>query len=144
LRSVRVLNHSSSEKADDAPVLFRLIDDELKARDRGCETREYDSSLRRAEDRFEAIVHGSLRSGIPGVFGIRAVGEECQHSLIAICGERVKIEKLSVHRRRVDFEIARMDHRSRRSSDRKSEGIDDRMRDVKELHAEAVDGNLVF
>ena len=141
LRDFRVLVHSSSEKTHDAAVLFRLIDDELKSRNRRSEARKNDPAFRRSEDRFEAIIDRAFRRRISGVFRIRAVGEKRQHALIAVGGQSVQVEQLSIDRRRIDFEVASVNDCAGGSLDRECERIDDRMRHVKKLDAETADLN---
>ena len=70
------------------------------------------------------------------MFGIRAVGEESEHALIAVSGESMQIEFLSIDRRRIDFEIAGVDDRAGRRLDRERKRIDDRMRHMEELDGE--------
>src|SRR4051812_36003837 len=78
------------------------------------------------------------------MFRIRAVREQRQHTLIAICSEGVKIEELPVRWGRVDLEITGVNNRAGRSFDGKRKGVHNRMRDMKELHAEAGDGDLLL
>src|SRR5437867_2624305 len=78
------------------------------------------------------------------VLGIRAIGEKSQYALVAVRGQRVQVEELSVHRRCISLEIAGMDDRPCRSLDGQGAGIDDRMRDVKKLDAEATDLDPLF
>ena len=59
------------------------------------------------------------------VLGIRAIGEESQYALVAVCGQRVQVEELSVHRRCINLEIARMDDLAKGSLDEESCRIND-------------------
>src|SRR5262245_27428010 len=78
------------------------------------------------------------------MFSVRTVGEESQDAAVSICGQRMKVESLSVDRRGIDLEIPRVNDRARRSLNRKCEGIDYGVRDVEKLDLERSDFHEVF
>src|SRR5690348_12249570 len=75
---------------------------------------------------------------------IRAVREQREDTLIAISGQSVEIEQLSIDRCRIDFEVPGMDDCARRSLDSEGIGIHNRVRHVEKLDGETTDVNRLF
>ena len=93
---------------------------------------------------FKSVVDAALGARVPGMLGVRAVGEERQDTAIAVGGERVKVKGLTVDGCRIDLEVACMDDRSCRSLNGKSEGVHDGVGHVEELHFERAELDDVF
>ena len=77
------------------------------------------------EDRVKGASHRPLRLCKALALCVRRIAHQRQHALFAKLRKSLQIDRLSVYRRIIHLEVARMDHRSRRGMDRKRSRIHD-------------------
>ena len=79
---------------------------------------------------FEAHHDGALRRREAGPLDVGAVAEEREHAFLSVAREGVQVERLSVDRRGVHFEIAGVNDDSDGRANRERDAINGAVRDV--------------
>ncbi len=139
LSDLRLLDHPSPDERQLPAELRREVRQELHPVDARGERGDDQPSLGAREQLLERGDDTVFRSREAGPLDVRAVGQQRQHAVRAQFGEPMKVEVLAVERRLVDLEIARVDHRPHRRSDRHRERIRDAVRHPDELDRQVAD-----
>ena len=84
-----------------------------------------------------------LRAGVAAAIDVGAVAEHRQHALGAQLREAVQVERLAVHRRLVDLEVAGVQQHALRRADHHGDAVGHAVRDADELQREGADGDDV-
>src|ERR1700722_12439867 len=119
-----IVHHAAADDTHLASHQPRNVDYLLYAMDGAREARNNYFRRSRPKQFFQSNAYRSLGRSKPGTLDVRAVAEERQHSVLAIPRECMKIERLSVHRRRADFKISGMDDIPYGSADSECHTID--------------------
>ncbi len=115
------------------------VDRLLQPRDVGRERRHQDPALGAGEDRREALADRALARRRPLLLGVGAVAEQEQHALVADAREPGEVGRLTLHRRAVDLEVARVDDRAGRCAHHERACVGDGVRRVHPLDLEAAE-----
>src|SRR5262245_3194613 len=112
-------------------MLPNLVNDQLKPWNRRCKTREDDAHGRRPENRFKAVVHGTLERRVSRVFVGSTDGKKSQYSVVAVGRQSMEVEQLSIDGCGIDLEVSCVDNGACRRLYSEGESIHDRMRYLK-------------
>ncbi len=128
--------HRAAEERDLAIESHRVVDRLLDPRHVRCERGDDDASLRVRENRGKRLSDDPLRKRVPGPLGVGGVGEHAEDALVADARDAGEVGRLSVDRRLIEFEVARVKDRAHRRAERQSASPGDGVVDVDELGLE--------
>ncbi len=105
-RDGHVADHGAPAEGHLATVLVGGVEDLLDAVHVGGERGHHDAALRRGEVALEGGADLRLRGGEPRDLGVRGVGHEQVHALLAETGEGAQVRDAAVERQLVHLEVA--------------------------------------
>ena len=93
----------------------------------------------RGENLFKFCAHRAFTGRITAALNVGRVLEQRQHALFAVLGKGMQVEELVVRRRRVDLEVAGMNHHAERRVNRQRHTIDQAMRHLNRVNGKRSD-----
>src|SRR5207302_8595538 len=121
--SLEVLLQAASHHRNPAFELRRHSDQVLDAVDVRCEVRHNDPARRLGEDALERSVEGALRARTSLALRVGRVTEQEQDPGVAQPAEPIHVGWMAVRRRRIELEVARIDHAAHRRLDGESDSV---------------------
>ncbi len=141
VRDFDVVHHAAPDDAHFAAILERDVDHLLNAVHRARKARDHDFLRRRSEQFLESRHNRAFRRRVARPLDVRAVAKERQHSLASIFRKRIEVERLAVHRRVINLEIAGMDDCSHRRAHCQRHTLNRAVRHVQKFDLERPDGD---
>ena len=144
LRNLGALHHGAADDGDFAAMLAGQVESNADAVDGRREAGEEKLLLGLRENFVKPWNDGALAGCVAGALDIGRVLQQSQHAALAVFGEGVQVESVSVDGREIDLEVARVDDDANRSFDRQSHAVHQRVGDANRLDGEGADGELSF
>src|SRR3989338_677199 len=120
---LRVMDHTAAAQDGGAADALGELHHLLDARNVGGEGCHEKSAPAVAKDLLEVSAHLALGRRVALALDVGGVRQQQQNPSFTVGGEPLEIEELSVDRRVVDFEVARMDDSSHRSVYRQGDAV---------------------
>ena len=143
LGDLGVLDHAAADEGDLAVELRREIDENLHPVDARGKGGDHQLAVCAGEDLLERLDDLDFGTREAASIDIRAVREQREHALAAQLGEAMEIEVLTVDRRLVDLEVARVHDRACRARDGQRHTIRHAVRHPDEFDLERTDSHFV-
>src|SRR5690349_12545026 len=110
--NLTISNHAAAAQDYAAAAALGNIDDLLNSWNTRGKCRDQHFACTVLYDLLEIGADLALRRRVSRPFDVGRIGEQQQHTLLAVGGECLEIEHLAFHRGVVDFKIASMNHRA--------------------------------
>ena len=136
LRDLRVLDKAAADEGNLAVELHRQVHQELHAVDARGEHADHQLARCAGEQLLEGVDDFDLGPGEARAVDVGAVGEQRQHAACAKLGQAMQVEVLTVNRRLIDLEVARVDDGADRRRDGEGHAVRHTVRDSDELDRE--------
>ncbi len=143
LCGVGSLQHPAPHERDLALKLIRQVDENLHPVHARRERRHEQLARGRREHFLERVLDFQLRPREAAAVDVRAVAEQRQHAGAAEFGKSVHVEMLSVDRRLIDLEVARVHDGPGRRVHRQRDAIGHAVRDAQELDLAVADAHAL-
>ena len=128
--------HGAADKTDFAAVVARHVDRQLDAVNGGREAGDEQTPLGAGKHLVELAPDSALARSVTLALDVGGILQQRQHSFFAVLGETVQVEEAVVGGRRVDLEVAGMQHDANRRVDSECDTIDQAVRYLQRMNGE--------
>ena len=144
LSDLRRLHHGAANNGHLALVQVGQFQRNADAVDGGGEAAEEQLAFGSRENLVQARANSPLAGRVAGAVDVGRVLQQRQHTALAVLGKRMEIERLAIRRRKIDLEVARVDHHSDRRFNCQSHAVHEAMSHADRLHREWTNGEFTL